>query len=275
MTSFCFIDPLLRGHRRIPSGCSAGFEHRYARRLRRVSNDERLHRVHQGCGTAHGATRVTVLRICTVGRAGAKTPCSLGRVAIRYVLSHMDGWAVRIASMNFATTLLGWHDFYAITGTAAASLVGLLFVGLSLHLRVVVTRPEVEGLARVTLTGFAVTLVTSLFMVVPRSGDASSIGWDLVGLGGVAAALIVRSLVTGIRSEYRTLSAQRLILRFGSSALSIIGVIAIGGVFVGGDFEDGFAWLSGIAIFLLLTSLRNSWDLLVSVGRAIQAPSHP
>jgi hypothetical protein len=176
--------------------------------------------------------------------------------------------------MNFATTLLGWHDFYAITGTAAASLVGLLFVGLSLHLRVVVTRPEVEGLARVTLTGFAVTLVTSLFMVVPRSGDASSIGWNLVGLGGVAAALIVRSLVTGIRSEYRTLSAQRLILRFGSSALSIVGLIAIGGVFVGDDFQDGFAWLSGIAIFLLLTSLRNSWDLLVSVGRAIQAPSH-
>jgi hypothetical protein len=96
----------------------------------------------------------------------------------------------------------------------------------------------------------------------------------LIGLGGVAAALIVRSLVTGIRSEYRTLSARRLILRFGSSALSIVGLIAIGGVFVGDDFQDGFAWLSGIAIFLLLTSLRNSWDLLVSVGRAIQAPSH-
>ena len=104
-------------------------------------------------------------------------------------------------------------------------------------------------------------------MVVPRSSDASSIGWDLVGLGGVAAVLIVRSLVAGVRSEFRTLSVQRLILRFGSSALSVIGVIAIGGVFVGGDFQDGFAWLSGIAIFLLLTSLRNSWDLLVSVGR--------
>jgi hypothetical protein len=175
--------------------------------------------------------------------------------------------------MNFATTLLGWHDFYAITGTAAASLVGLLFVGLSLHLRIVVTRPEVQGLARVTLTGFGVTLVASLLMVVPRTNDASSIGWDLVGLGGVAAVLIVRSLVAGVRSEFRILSVQRLILRFGSSALSVIGVIAIGGVFAGGDFQDGFAWLSGVAIFLLLTSLRNSWDLLVSVGAAIQAPA--
>jgi hypothetical protein len=39
---------------------------------------------------------------------------------------------------------------------------------------------------------------------------------------------------------------------------------------VANDYQDGFAWLSGVAIFLLLTSLRNSWDLLVSVGAAIQ-----
>lgn len=112
--------------------------------------------------------------------------------------------------MNFQTTLLGWHDFYSITGAGAASLVGLLFVGLSLHLRVVVTRPEVEGLARVTLMGFSVTLVAALFMVV----------------------------------------------------------------FVGGDYQDGSAVLSGVAIFLLLTSLRTSWDLLVSVGAAIQVPAN-
>ncbi len=175
--------------------------------------------------------------------------------------------------MNFQTTLLGWHDFYSITGAAAASLVGLLFVGLSLHLRVVVTRPEVEGLARVTMTGFGVTLVTALFMVVPRGNDASSIGWDLVGLGAAAGVLIVRSLVSGIRSDYRTLSVRQLFLRFGSSALSFLGVIAVGGVLVGRDYQDGFAWLAGVAIFLLLTSLRNSWDLLVSVGAAIQVPT--
>lgn len=173
--------------------------------------------------------------------------------------------------MSFQTALLGWHDFYSITGAAAASLVGLLFVGLSLHLRVVVTRPEVQSLARVTLTGFSVTLVVALLMVVPRVNDPSSIGWDLVGLGAVGGALVVRSLVAGVRSQYRTLSVQRLLLRFGSSAIAIVGVIAMGGVFVANDYQDGLAWLSGVAIFLLLTSLRNSWDLLVSVGAAIQS----
>jgi hypothetical protein len=35
--------------------------------------------------------------------------------------------------MDYQTTLQGWHTFYAITGEAAASLTGLLFVVLSLH----------------------------------------------------------------------------------------------------------------------------------------------
>jgi hypothetical protein len=173
--------------------------------------------------------------------------------------------------MNYQATLLSWHDFYTITGTAAASLVGLLFVGLSLHLRVVVTRPDVEGLARVTLTSFSVALVASLFIVVPRGGDSTSVGWDLVGLGAAAAVLIVRSVVAGIRSQYRILSAPRLFLRFGSNTLCLLGVIAVGVVLARGDYQDGLAWLAGLSIFLVLTSLRNSWDLLVSVGAAMHA----
>src|SRR2546423_1827904 len=37
-----------------------------------------------------------------------------------------------------AATLAGWHDLYVTVGAAAATLVGLPSVGLSLHVRVVV-----------------------------------------------------------------------------------------------------------------------------------------
>src|SRR6478672_2514111 len=57
-----------------------------------------------------------------------------------------------------AIELAGWHDLYVTVGAAAATLVGLLFVGLSLHIRVVVAHPEVRSLARVTLTDFFVVL---------------------------------------------------------------------------------------------------------------------
>ena len=40
--------------------------------------------------------------------------------------------------MTYADALQSWRDFYVTAGAAAATLVGLLFVGLSLHIRVVV-----------------------------------------------------------------------------------------------------------------------------------------
>ena len=66
-----------------------------------------------------------------------------------------------------------WRDFYILAGTAAATLVGLLFVGLSLHLRAVLSRPEVRSLARVTLANFGLILFVSMFMVIPQSGSAT------------------------------------------------------------------------------------------------------
>jgi len=40
--------------------------------------------------------------------------------------------------MSYSTAAGDLRDFYILAGTAAATLVGLLFVGLSLHLRTVI-----------------------------------------------------------------------------------------------------------------------------------------
>ncbi|HYZ01318.1 MAG TPA: hypothetical protein VFA92_07480, partial [Candidatus Binatia bacterium] len=66
--------------------------------------------------------------------------------------------------MRFEVALESWHDFYLISGGAAAALAGLLFVGLSIHLRVVISEAEVRGLARVTLTNFTLLLLVALFL---------------------------------------------------------------------------------------------------------------
>jgi hypothetical protein len=169
--------------------------------------------------------------------------------------------------MTYQTTLESWHDFYSITGMAAASLVGLLFVGLSIHLRVVVSRPDVKSLARVTLTSFALALFVSIFMVLPESNPAAT-GWQLISLGVIACLLIVRSLIAGVRSRVRIIEARRLVLRFGLTLLSYIVLIIAGGVFVGGDYRTGLGLLVGVAVVILVTTLRNVWDLLVTVGAA-------
>jgi hypothetical protein len=159
-----------------------------------------------------------------------------------------------------------WHDFYIVAGTAAATLVGLLFVGLSLHLRAVLSRSEVRSLARVTLANFGLILFVSLFMVIPQ--DASAVSPQLLGAGVFSLMVIAPSLVAAGRSRTRTLRRSQLVLRFGLSALGYVGVIIAGALLGGGSDDAALGWLVAVIVVLLFVSLRNSWDLLVSVGAA-------
>src|SRR5438309_9300905 len=98
--------------------------------------------------------------------------------------------------MPYPVAASGWHDFYILAGTASATLVGLLFVGLSLHLRIVVTTSEVRSLARVTLANFGAVLFVSLFMVILH--DTSSSGLQLIVAGIISLVVAGPSLVGAI-----------------------------------------------------------------------------
>jgi hypothetical protein len=159
-----------------------------------------------------------------------------------------------------------WHDFYIIAGAAAATLVGLLFVGLSLHLQAVLSRSEVPSLARVTLANFGLVLFASLFEVIPQG--PSAVSPQLLIAGIFSLAVIAPSLVAAGRSRTRTLRPYRLVLRFGLSVLGYVGVIVAAALVGSGSYQAALAWLAGVVFALLVVSLRNSWDLLVSVGAA-------
>ena len=71
---------------------------------------------------------------------------------------------------GFETTVERWYDYYVAAGGAAAVLVGLLFVSLSLHLDREAS--EYEVLYRVgtqTMIDLAYALAVALLMVVPIS----------------------------------------------------------------------------------------------------------
>lgn len=168
--------------------------------------------------------------------------------------------------MSYQVLVQRWRDFYIVAGTASATLVGLLFVGLSLHLRVVLSRSDVRSLARVTLANFGLILFVSLFMVIRQGATAASP--QLIGAGLISLTIMTPSIVAAIRSQTRTLRPYQLVLRFGLSALSCVGVIAVGVLVGEASNEAAFSGLWVVAVILLFVSLRNSWDLLVSVGAA-------
>jgi hypothetical protein len=169
--------------------------------------------------------------------------------------------------MPYTSVVLSWHDFYLVAGAAAATLVGLLFVGLTLHLRIVVSRPDVGGLARVTLGNFGGVLFVSLFMVIPGSSSGSA-GIELLSAGAVTLFIVIRGLRAARRARTLTLDLRMLLLRFGLSSLACFLIMAGGGLLVSGRFQNGLNVIAVSIVTLLVVSLRNSWDLLVSVGSA-------
>jgi hypothetical protein len=170
--------------------------------------------------------------------------------------------------VSYQQAATGWHDFYILAGTASATLVGLLFVGLSLHLRIVIASSEVRSLARVTLANFGAILFVALFMVIPE--DRSTAATELIAAGVASLAISTPSLVAAIQSEGRTLQMRRrdrvrMLLRFGLSDASYLAVI-VAGVLLFSSLSPAFTWLVVATVVLLIISLRNTWDLLVTVG---------
>lgn len=171
--------------------------------------------------------------------------------------------------MSYQAVVSGWHDFYIVAGTAAATLVGLLFVGLSLHLRIVVTAVEVKSLARVTLANFGAVLIVALFMVIPQG--ASAAGSQLIGAGVISLVVAAPSLVGAVRAgswsfEMSLVQRVRVLLRFGLSAIGYLVIIVAGILLLASSFSAAFNLLLITVIALLVISLRNTWDLLVTVA---------
>jgi hypothetical protein len=168
--------------------------------------------------------------------------------------------------VTYADALQAWHDFYVTVGAAAATLVGLLFVGLSLHIRMVVSHRDVRSLARATLTDFFVVLLIALVLLVP-TGDPRTLGTWLIAIGAVSLLLVVRPALQAVRMRrQRAFGSWALATRFGLSAICFVGLATTGVIFGRLNYELGLNSLLILVIALLVVSVRNTWDLLVTVA---------
>jgi len=166
------------------------------------------------------------------------------------------------------------RDFYILAGGASATLAGLLFVGLSLHLRTVISIAEIRGLARVTLANFGAVLFVTMFMVIDE--DRSTAAIQLIASGAISLLIAMPSLVSAARSGGRTLEMRardraRLVLRFGLSVVSYVSVVAAGVLLLSSLTSAFNSVMVAAIVVLLVVSLRNTWDLLVTVGEITPA----
>lgn len=164
---------------------------------------------------------------------------------------------------TFAQTVMSWHDFYIMTGTASASLLGLLFVGLSLNLEII-SRQEntsLSGLATQTFGNFLYVLFLSITMLVPDQTPVG-VGLPLLIMGFYGTLINGRALVSAVRKPNPAWGAGYIFWRFVGPVLSFIGLLIISFYAFQGNGLMLY-WLIAVIAVLLLVATRNSWDLLV------------
>lgn len=159
--------------------------------------------------------------------------------------------------------LEAWRDFYAFAGTAAATLMGLMFVIVSLGQRLLATEEgtrATRGFFTPIVVFFATVILVTMLMLVPET-PPSVLGTLLAVLALVGFMYMIAS---GAHRIWKTneLGFDDLIFYV---LLPYVSYAALG-VAAAGAFKASVAGLYAAAaamLLFLLVSIRNAWDLIV------------
>ncbi len=161
----------------------------------------------------------------------------------------------------FWAILKEWQTFFFIIAGAAASLIGLMFVVISLASdRVLATASqETRIYVTPTLIYFTSALVIGASMTVP-SFSQTLIGLLTVvfGLGGAVYCAYV--LINTKRASRADWGVSDWVFHVSTPILSYIILTAVGFLLLTGTM-DGIGTLPVAMILLLVSGIRNSWDL--------------
>lgn len=171
------------------------------------------------------------------------------------------------------TTFMTWHDFYVTVGTASASLIGLLFVALSINLDAVTgpSRDDLRAFAEQAFASFSMVLLVAVVFLIPTGGP-SSIGVAYLVLGAGAGARMLRRGPAVWRAVRNDELGRAMFWRAVLPALAVIGLLASGLGLVTGQ-QSALYWLVAVIIGLLMSAAQSSWDLLLKVSEDRRAAS--
>lgn len=163
--------------------------------------------------------------------------------------------------VNEAYNPAAWHDFFILIGGAAATLSGLVFVAVSLHLREVLDNSLHRGRAGITLFTLVMMLVIATFGLIPgQPREGLGIEWIMSSIFLVTVGVVG---FIGRSPEEKRLVAVRA--SFGMLANLAVGVAGITLILESGG---GIYWLPPAVITGFSYAAVNSWLLMTGVATA-------
>jgi hypothetical protein len=168
-----------------------------------------------------------------------------------------------IMDPSLADLIEDWHDFDLLVGTAAATLVGLMFVAASIGASIYTekNRPGMQAFISPTVVHFTSVLVLALLALVPTHEWLTLAGLlVLVGAaGGIYTANLWMQLF--VRRRFDVDIVDRLFY----AALPSLGylLLLLAAFFLLRQSEAGLDLLAAAQITLLLAGIRNAWDMMM------------
>ncbi|HEY1945051.1 MAG TPA: hypothetical protein VGH40_23300 [Roseiarcus sp.] len=175
---------------------------------------------------------------------------------------------------SLTETLHDWRDFYLLVGTASATLVGLMFVALSIGASLFNEKylGPLRAFITPTVMHLASPLFASIILTMPDH-TAWSLG-GLLGLGGLAGLVYCgRVLALIMRRFASTLDWEDRVFYALAPALGYFALLVAGGMALAQQPPVAAKLIAAAFVILLVAGLRNAWDMMVWLS--IHSPNDP
>jgi len=172
---------------------------------------------------------------------------------------------------GFSSIIASWQSFYMLAGTASATLIGLLFVAISLHIDLIGESgaSTILSLARRTFTRFILVVIVALLFLVPRQ-DPAGLGLPLIAFGivDVLRTFRVGRAVWSTRERFSGLegAVTRIGLPVALPLASGIGLTLVAATLLAGTTQYLY-WMVPIVGVMLTNAATNAWDLMLGLAK--------
>jgi hypothetical protein len=165
-----------------------------------------------------------------------------------------------------------WDTFAVIVGGAAAALLGLLFVAISIRLTVIERSVELRNRSAETMTLFGIVLVLALLMAVPRQ-PLRVLGIEVVVLAVLGGAgLFLLDWKAGRNRGHQAIG--RVLEMVSPNTVTVV-LLLVAGTLLAFRVPAGMYVLVAPVIAAFVGGLTSAWLVLTRVQEQPSAPAAP
>jgi hypothetical protein len=164
--------------------------------------------------------------------------------------------------MTSAYAASDWTALFAAGAGACATLMGLLFVAVSINVQQILSLEGLPERAFLTLMLLLGSVLSSIAALIPGQSD-TALGLELLLLGvclGLVVMRLLRVIVPALPDHVRNEVAIGLVLP-GTVPL------LVGGASVLAEAGGGLYWIAAAIAGAILGSVANAWVLLIEILR--------